>query len=326
MFDFRLPNLTGSTPQEQMAQMQSYMRYFVEQLQWALNNIESAMASVAEKEVQSEPKSTPAFPYNAVASFAALKPLIITSTEIINAYYSKISTRLLKESIDSLKVGAILEATEETPIDLDEIITPGCYYSPTAENSRYILNSPTIDNGFGLEVRELQSEDHIKQTLYYEGVTLIRYWNAVEWSEWRCCLMTEYPNSAATDFVTEAGLWHADENDPDLGYWRYKKWKSGAVDMNGLFKVTPTTYGILGTANEYYSQVIYINLPFSCEGIQFTASSTDHHILVGNTNSVESNDKQIQFRLYRFAPFDVINSDVYIQIIASGKLKTQQEE
>lgn len=95
MIDFRLPNITGATPQEQMAQMQSYMRQFVEQLQWALNNIDYGKASESNAPQPKETKSvTAAFPYDAVSSFAALKPLIINSAEIVNAYYDTIKTRL----------------------------------------------------------------------------------------------------------------------------------------------------------------------------------------------------------------------------------------
>lgn len=34
----RLPNITGNTPEERQKQMENYIRYLVEQLNWALNN------------------------------------------------------------------------------------------------------------------------------------------------------------------------------------------------------------------------------------------------------------------------------------------------
>ena len=112
--DFRLPNITGATPQEQMAQMQSYMRYFVEQLQWALNNINIAQPSESNTTQPKETKSvTAAFPYDPATSFAALKPLIIKSSEIINAYYDKISTRLEGVFVAESAFGTFKEQTSQ---------------------------------------------------------------------------------------------------------------------------------------------------------------------------------------------------------------------
>lgn len=126
----------------------------------------------------------------------------------------------------------------------------------------------------------------------------------------------------AVDFVAEIGVWNVDDTDPDKGYWRYRKWKSGALDMNGFIKVTPTTEGTFGTAGIYYSEVIYIDLPFSVENFQFTGSSSAYHIMVGETNSVDGNDKQIRLRLYSFTDFaSLANYNVHVHIVASGKYK-----
>jgi hypothetical protein len=92
-------------------------------------------------------------------------------------------------SVDSLKIGVCLLATSTSPINLNDLKLPDCYYSPGADCSRYILNTPYIAGGFGLEVRELNSENHLRQTLYYDNVTLIRYYNGSEWSEWDRVLM-----------------------------------------------------------------------------------------------------------------------------------------
>lgn len=225
-------------------------------------------------------------------------------------------------SIDSLKLGTSLVATEEAPIDLNDVKTPGCYYSPGASYSKYILNSPYTTGGFGLEVRELQSKNYIRQTLYYGRTTLIRHWNNSEWSDWLRYMVTPEIDSTAADFVTDIGVWNVDDSDPDKGYWRYRKWKSGAIDMNGLIKVAPVTEGQLGTAGVYYSEVIYLDLPFEVVNFQFTGSSTSYHCFVGNCNSVDGNNKQVRLRLYRFTDFaSLADYNVYVRIVASGKLK-----
>ena len=225
-------------------------------------------------------------------------------------------------SIDSLKLGTRLTATSTAPIDLNDIKTPGCYYSPGADYSKYIANSPYTTGGFGLEVRELQSKNYIRQTLYYARSTFIRHWNNSQWSDWLRYLVTSEVDSTAADFVTDIGVDYLDPDDTDKGYWRYRKWKSGAVDLNGIFKVSPVTEGTLGTAGVYYSEVIYIDLPFEVANFQFTVSSAAYHIMASNTNSVDGNNAQIRFRLYRFTDFsELSDNNVYVRIIASGKLK-----
>lgn len=226
--------------------------------------------------------------------------------------------------VDNLTLGEKITATSAAPINLNNIKTPGNYYSPSATNSEYIQNSPYTTGGFSLIVREIQSVNMIRQELFYGRTNWQRHYNSSDgtWSEWLRYLMTEYPETTAADFVTETGVWNIDNSDTNKGYWRYRKWKSGAIDMNGLIKVEPVSEGQLGTAGVYYSQVIYIDLPFEVVNFQFTGSSTSYHIFVGNTNSVDGDNKQIRLRLYRFTDFPDINEySVYIRIVASGKLK-----
>lgn len=226
--------------------------------------------------------------------------------------------------VDNLTLGEMITATSSAPIDLNDIKTPGNYYSPSADNSQYITNSPYTSGGFSLIVRELQSANMIRQELFFGRTNWQRHYSSVDgtWSEWLRYLMTTYPETTAADFVTETGVWNIDDNDTDKGYWRYRKWKSGAVDMNGFIKVFPVTEGTLGTAGVYYSETINIDLPFEVANFQFVGSGTAYHIFVGNTNSVDGNGKQVRLRLYRFTDFSgLVDYDVYIRIVASGKLK-----
>lgn len=41
MMNFRYPNITGKTPEEQLSQMRSYLHQLVDQLNWALSVLES---------------------------------------------------------------------------------------------------------------------------------------------------------------------------------------------------------------------------------------------------------------------------------------------
>ena len=147
MIDFRLPNITGATPQEQMAQMQSYMRQFVEQLQWALNNIDYGKASESNAPQPKVTKSvTAAFPYDAVSSFAALKPLIIKSAEIVNAYYDTIKTQLEGVFIAESDFGVYQEQTAQKIL------------SNSTEIAQAFTNVQEVRTGLGGNIDALEEE------------------------------------------------------------------------------------------------------------------------------------------------------------------------
>ncbi len=149
-------------------------------------------------------------------------------------------------SIDSLKLGSLLAGTTEARITLDDIKTPDCYYSPSAETTQYIDGIPEgIEFGFSLEVRELQSENNILQTLRYGVTTWCRHWNSAEWSEWVCSHITTSGTSASADFVVDSGT---------SGEWKYQLWNSGTAELWGV--VTLDTFG---DVRHIYSSV---GLPF----------------------------------------------------------------
>lgn len=89
--DLRLPNITASTPDGQMKQMQSYMHQLVQQLNWALNAIDGAVAGDTSSVVMSK-QSKDISPEEAVDTFNAIKALIIKSADIVEAYEETIFT------------------------------------------------------------------------------------------------------------------------------------------------------------------------------------------------------------------------------------------
>ena len=44
--DLRFPNISATTHEGQMSQMQSYLHQLVEQLNWALNSLDEAVAGI----------------------------------------------------------------------------------------------------------------------------------------------------------------------------------------------------------------------------------------------------------------------------------------
>lgn len=92
-----LPNITGSTPQEKLTQLQSYLYQLVGDLQFAFNAIEKTEGSLpsltesASKSVQASQER------QAQDNFNEIKSLIIKSADIVNSYYVEID-KLLKLS------------------------------------------------------------------------------------------------------------------------------------------------------------------------------------------------------------------------------------
>lgn len=153
MFDFRIPNITGATPQEQMVQMQNYMRQFVEQLQWALSSIESTGASVSQTASQKEEQTrTPAYPYDTATIFAELKPLIIKSADIVNAYYEKISTRLEGVYVAASDFGTFQEKTTQDIL------------SNSTEITQAFTNTQEVKTGLNTNIDTLADEVGVLDT------------------------------------------------------------------------------------------------------------------------------------------------------------------
>ena len=91
MIDIRLPNITATTEAGKLQQVQSYMYQLVEQLNWALNNIDSISAQPPATVSTTAPTAQED---EAASSFNSIKGLIIKSADIVNAYYEEINSKL----------------------------------------------------------------------------------------------------------------------------------------------------------------------------------------------------------------------------------------
>lgn len=89
-FNIRIPNITATTPTEQIRQVHSYLYQVVEQLNWALNEINSpnnADTKVSTNETTTQEDAP-------VDTFNSIKGLIIKSADIVTAYYEEIDNLL----------------------------------------------------------------------------------------------------------------------------------------------------------------------------------------------------------------------------------------
>ena len=88
-FDIRLPNITASTDAGKLQQMHSYMYQLVEQLNWALNTVESAQTGNTSSSLVYQQRA-PSTPQEAEDTFNSIKALIIKSADIVKAYETTI--------------------------------------------------------------------------------------------------------------------------------------------------------------------------------------------------------------------------------------------
>lgn len=93
MIDLRYPNITGTSAQEQLTQMRSYLHQLVGDLQFAIGGIETSVSNISytprESNVASVSSST-----GGKVDFESIKALIIKSADIVDAYYEEINKRL----------------------------------------------------------------------------------------------------------------------------------------------------------------------------------------------------------------------------------------
>lgn len=102
--EVRQPNITGSTPAQQIGQMRSYLYQLAEQLSSALSELESRTRSLY--------SPTGAELKAGEAEFEAVKPHIIKSNEIMTAYVGTLSKRLSGKFISKGDFSTYVEDTD----------------------------------------------------------------------------------------------------------------------------------------------------------------------------------------------------------------------
>lgn len=113
-YDIRLPNINAPTEKGQLVQLKSYIYQLAEQLQYALNNIDSSTASgYVVNEAMNSTTQDATQKIDEQATFNAVKALIIKSAEIVDAYYDEISRRLEGEYVAISDFGTYSEQTEQ---------------------------------------------------------------------------------------------------------------------------------------------------------------------------------------------------------------------
>ena len=115
--DLRLPSINAKTEAEQ--QIKNYLIQMVEQLNWALQNVDTSnaatyVAPVAKSQLPSSGMSAYSrTPTDAEATFESIKALIIKSADIVNAYYEEINRKLVGQYVAQSDFGIFEENTSQ---------------------------------------------------------------------------------------------------------------------------------------------------------------------------------------------------------------------
>ena len=108
--DIPRPNINAPTEAGRLEQVRSYLYQMSEQLNWALNSVETKIetsVSNTSKRTSAEPT-----PEEAQANFNSIKSLIIKSADIVDEYYNKTSARNEGLYVASGDFGDFVEKTE----------------------------------------------------------------------------------------------------------------------------------------------------------------------------------------------------------------------
>lgn len=111
-YSFKLPNITATTPDGKLAQMQSFLYQTVEQLNWALNTLETATGTGGAYAKSTSGSGKTENSKDSVSNFNEIKALIIKSADIVEAYYEEISKKLSGEYVAKSDFGTYTEKTD----------------------------------------------------------------------------------------------------------------------------------------------------------------------------------------------------------------------
>lgn len=130
--DIRFPNITAADNAGKLIQLQSYLHQLVQQLNFALSEVDNKVVSVVETAQSATPQISAE--EKAHSTFSSIKSLIIKSADIVNSYYEEISKKLegiyvaksdfgeYEEATKAL-ISANSEAIEQRYTNLQKIIT-----------------------------------------------------------------------------------------------------------------------------------------------------------------------------------------------------------
>ena len=154
--DIRYPNITAKDSTAQMAQVKSYLHQLVDQLNWALKNVEGGTSGSGVYMGYSSASASGETDAKAKVTFNSIKALIMKSADIVNAYYDQINARLKGVYVAESDFGVYAELTEQQ-----------IQANSSSINQLYTNMQQIITDIEGLEHNLIEVEAHINSGLLY---------------------------------------------------------------------------------------------------------------------------------------------------------------
>lgn len=179
MISINLPKITATNPEGQIQQMHSYLYQVVEQLNWALSNVDtnnySNNAPSNAVEITQDEALTP---QEAENTFNSIKALIIKSADIVKAYEETIKENFSGEYVAVSDFGTYTENTnaqiEENSKGLTAVYTNvQAIGDDIRETNAYIqrgflgYDEDTGEAAYGLGVGETDNQGVFKQYAWF---------------------------------------------------------------------------------------------------------------------------------------------------------------
>lgn len=142
----RYPNITGTNEREQIEQIKRYLFQLVDELQLAGNGDQSTSGVITTSQRRRSSASDDAVT-NAKTLFAVLKPLIIKSADIVQAYSEEISKKFEGEYVAISDFGTYTESTSQEIIE------------NSTEIERLFTNIQTIDTDLQGVFTDIRAEN-----------------------------------------------------------------------------------------------------------------------------------------------------------------------
>ena len=216
--NLRFPNITGTTDTEKLVQIQSYMHQLVEQLNWALINVDGEISKVVQTTSASSTSSNSA---DAISKYNDIKALIIKSADIVNAYYDEINTRLEGIYVAESDFGIF---AEQTTNDIEA--------NSTAIAQHYTNLQQILTDIESIEHTLIEVNAHIKTgLLYYDDSGVPIY--GLEIGQRTAVDGVETFNKYAR--FTSDKLSFYDSNDNEVAYVSDRKLYITIVEVTGSF-------------------------------------------------------------------------------------------
>lgn len=174
----RLPQINAADDSTQLTQIRSYLYQMVQELNWALQTVESSLDETEEQKAASASAEAAATEQTSRETFNSIKSLIIKSADIVQAYYEEIDKKLVGEYVGLSDFGTYTQNTQAQITANSEAITQ--YYnnmqqisgqvndliSAKLETDAYIKTGVLDYNGQGIPIYGLE----VGQTNTVEGV------------------------------------------------------------------------------------------------------------------------------------------------------------